>query len=289
MKMKRTREITATSGDVSSGTGVLTINLEKGFDIAALFLAQPTTGSFTLGQIGRVETFLGGDSIQHFKSGTDLDAYNQYQGIPAFAALGNVLCIPYCRFNTRDRAFEDTTMLPYDGTVVPSLYTEIEFIGATTPRWSGGHGPKMLADTPVSSSRIGGQILRVFQTSAILANGVIKVLGDLPIGKGRTGHGLLEKLLFVQGAGTVSTVDVELDQVRWARRTNVEDAAIKATQGSPALPAYYSYAVDATENGTPDDLDLSSYTTSDGKLVVNVTSTVAETVPVVAVFAGPVK
>lgn len=275
------KEIKATEGDISSGTGTKRIHLERGVDAQAV-IQQLTSGSATSAQITLAELYINGKRKQS-RTGAQIDAYNVRHKRTALASLNNTLFIPLALFGSLDPATVENSGVPYDGEVVTSAWLDITFAGASSPVAE----YRLLGD-PMRPSRVGGDMLSVYRTTATLTNGTKRILDNLPYGQGEKAHEKLMRLLLVDGSGAVTDLEVELDGVKIQKRNNYVNACIKDALNQVTVGTYFCPVdFDAMESGFPGGIILKDYKTNDGKLVFNALGSADETLPALVEFLGP--
>ena len=242
MTLKVTQLMPSFSGAAASQTASVTLPLGLSFE--QLYL---TYSGITLAQMTNIVVKANGKEIMNFRSGTELDRFNQFQGR---AAASGVLAIDFCRYGMRTRAAEEYTKL---GTGFPVNTQEADSKGNANPLFN-PYPVTILtlqidcaaATTPVftlyaclSDPAPTGFIRKIQRFEYSASAGGQYQISDLPKGD------LINMAFFI--ATDITALQVTRDKYTVFDRTDTLNDVIQLD--GVRVPLSYFFAYDPTENG----------------------------------------
>lgn len=244
-------------------------------------LALSYSGIASLAQLTNIRIKANGQTVQNYRSGTEIDKYNQYEGR---AAASGILVIDFDRFNLRTRRQQELTKLgtgfrfndtrptaalpnpEYNPNPITSLTVEMDI--------------NALATSPLLS-------MMAIQTAAS-PTGVLKKVRQFQ--QIATGAGVVEKADFPKGdainqvfftTAEISSLTVERDLFQSFQRSATQNNLFQTAGVRTPQSGYYVY--DPTEEGNGEEFlqtagvqDLRFKSTYDD----------AETTPISVVYLG---
>lgn len=175
----------------------------------------------TLAQMLNIEVRVNGDPIQHWKSGTQLDAINDYYGRPATSGF---LTLWFVRPELTDIAQRRLTALGTTNVQTLSVHMDID---------AAASAPALTAHAVVSGPRPMGLVTKVKQYPHNSA-----VSGQVDIDNIPRGPRIMAIHL---GKADISDVEIELDSVKFYDATKDLAEAIQSENGRTPVTASYTH------------------------------------------------
>lgn len=223
----------------------------------------------TLAQLDNIRLFANGKPIHRY-TGPDRDEMNQFD---RRAAAAGILTIPLDRYGLKTRAGEEesgihTGVALDDGTVINSLYLEVDINGAAV-------NPALSMNATQSESIPGARnmIMHVMRQTRDAAGSGEFDIADLPYGKVTSQY--LNRVFFKPSANDISEIKVERDTRTLFQRSKALNE-LKQTDGVRTPQAGW-HSLDRTEQGYGGD-PMQLIGASDFRYILTMTGAAAVTV-----------